>query len=277
MSLKITEIKNTKLKKVSPVKEVQDIYIPDVEPYIPNRNGFHYLMCGSGGSGKTSLLLSMFKSKLMYRCKFDNIYLITPENSFNSVANHPFKNHDKVYHELSVVVLEQIYQELSAMKEESTKEVEKKKKKKTKKNDIFYGENDESKEEDDEDEEPKEIQYSCIIIDDYANVLKQNDIQLQLNKMMIKSRHLCCSFIFTLQAYIYMPKLLRRQITNITIFKPKNTAEFINLADELFNMKKDNALQLFNYCFKEPYTHLDVNTVTNTYYKNWNLLKIDEN
>ena len=73
-----------------------------------------------------------------------------------------------------------------------------------------------------------------------------------------------------------MPKLLRRQITNITIFKPKNTAEFINLADELFNMKKDEALQLFNYCFKVPYTHLDVDTVTNTYYKNWNLLKIDE-
>ena len=271
MSLKITEIKNTKLKKVIPVKEVQDIFIPDIEPFIPNRNGFHYLMCGSGGSGKTSLLLSMFKSKLMYRCKFDNIYLITPENSFNSVANHPFKKHDKVYHELSVSILEQIYQELSAMKDESTKEVEKKKKKKK---DNFYEETPAETEEDDD--EPKEIQYSVIIIDDYANVLKNNDIQLQLNKMMIKSRHLCCSFIFTLQAYIYMPKLLRRQITNITIFKPKNTAEFINLADELFNMKKDEALQLFNYCFKVPYTHLDVDTVTNTYYKNWNLLKIDE-
>eukprot|EP01038_Epipyxis_sp_PR26KG_P013990 gene13990-18761_t len=121
------------------IKEVQDIYIPNVEPYIPNRNGFHYLMCGSGGS----------------------------ENSFNSVANHPFKKHDKVYHELSVVVLEQIYQELSAMKDESTKEVEKKKP------NMFDG----VEETKDDDDEPKEIQYSCIIIDDYANVLKQNDIQ----------------------------------------------------------------------------------------------------
>lgn len=265
MSLNITEIKNTKLKKVIPVKEVQDIYIPNIETFIPNRNGFHYLMTGSGGSGKTSLLLSMFKSKLMYRCKFNNIYLITPENSFNSVANHPFKKHDKVYHELTVPILEQLYQELSAMKDESTKEVEKKKP------NMFDGVDDVK----DDDDEPKEIQYSVIIIDDYANVLKENAIQIQLNKMMIKSRHLCCAFIFTLQAYYYMPKMLRKQITNITIFKPKNTEEFITLSKELLNMKTDNALQLFNYCFNAPYNHLDVDTTTNTYYKNWNLLLIN--
>jgi hypothetical protein len=265
MSLKITEIKNTKLKKVVPVKEVQDIYIPNVEPFIPNRNGFHYLMTGSGGSGKTSLLLSMFKSKQMYRCKFNNIYLITPENSFNSVANHPFKKHDKVYHELTVDILEQLFLELSAYKDESTKEVEKKKP------NMFEGVDD-TKEDDDE---PKEIQYSVIIIDDFANVLKENSIQIQLNKMMIKSRHLCCAFIFTLQAYYYMPKMLRKQITNITIFKPKNTEEFITLSKELLNMKNDNALQLFNYCFDKPYNHLDVDTTTNTYYKNWNLLLIN--
>jgi hypothetical protein len=265
MSLKIQEIKNTKLKKVVPIKEVQNIFIPDVETFIPNRNGFIYLMAGSGGSGKTSLLLSMFKSKFMYRCKFNNIYLITPENSFNSVVNHPFKSHDKVYHELSVPVLETIYQELTAMKEESTKEVEKKKP------NMFDGVVEETK---DDDDEPKEIQYSVVIIDDYANVLKQNDVQIQLSKMLIKARHLCCAYIFTLQAYYYMPKILRRQITNITIFKPKNTEEFIALAKELLNMKQDNALELFNYCFNVPYNHLDVDTTTNTYYKNWNLLKL---
>ena len=263
MALVIKEIKNDKLKKITPVKEVQDVFIPNIDDYIPHRNGFIYLMAGSGGSGKTSLLLSMFKSKFMYRCKFDNIYLITPENSFNSVANHPFKNHDKVYHELSVAQLEQIYSELKAMKEAATKEVEKK-------TNQFDGV------ESEEEEEPEEIQYSVVIIDDYADVLKQPEIQKQLSKMLIKARHLCCAFIFTLQSYIYMPKILRRQITNITIFKPKNTAEFINLSEELFNMKKDAALQLFNYCFNVPYNHLDVDTTTNTYYKNWNKLLIEE-
>ena len=275
MSLQISEIKNPKLKKVVPVKEVQDIFIPDVEPFIPNRNGFHYLLTGSGGSGKTSLLLSMFKSKMYYRCKFNNIYLIAPESSFNSIANHPFKNHDKVYHELTVPTLESIFQELKSFKEESTKEVEKKKPKRLSGAlaNLFEGIESESEEE----EEPKEIQYSVIIIDDYADMLKNNEIQIQLNKMMIKSRHLCCSFIFTLQAYYYFPKMLRRQITNITIFKPKNTEEFLALAKELLNMKKDHALDLFNYCFDAVYNHLDVDTTTNTYYKNWNLLKLTNN
>jgi hypothetical protein len=245
------------------VKEVQDIFLPGIEPFYPNRNGFHYLLTGSGGSGKSSLLLSMFKSKAIYRCKFNNIYLITPENSFNSVANHPFKNHDKVFHELNIPTLESIYQELSAKKEEATKEVEKKKE------NVFDG-----VEESESDEEEKEIEYSVIIIDDYADVLKDNNIQKQLNKMMIKSRHLCCAFIFTLQAYYYMPKILRRQITNITIFKPKNTEEFVALSKELFNMKQDNSLELFNFCFNEPYNHLDVDTILNKYYKNWNLLEI---
>jgi hypothetical protein len=122
--------------------------------------------------------------------------------------------------------------------------------------------------------EEKEIEYSVIIIDDYADVLKDNNIQKQLNKMMIKSRHLCCAFIFTLQAYYYMPKILRRQITNITIFKPKNTEEFVALSKELFNMKQDNSLELFNFCFNEPYNHLDVDTILNKYFKNWNLLEI---
>ena len=52
-------------------------------------------------------------------------------------------------------------------------------------------------ESDDEDE----IQYNCIIIDDFADVLKQKDIEKVLNIMLIKARHLRCAFIFTLQSY----------------------------------------------------------------------------
>ena len=109
-----------------------------------------------------------------------------------------------------------------------------------------------------------------------ANKLKDNDILIQLNKLLIKARHLQCSFIFCLQAYYYFPKILRRQITYITIFKPKNIAEFEALANEIFNMKRDEALILFNYCFDEPYNHLDCDTVKNLFYKNFNLLTIQK-
>jgi hypothetical protein len=258
----IQEIENPVKDKLKPIKEKQDIFIPDIiNQNISRRNGMVYCLTGSGGSGKTSLLLNMFKSKNFYRNKFHNIYYICPSASFSSVKNHPFSKHDKVYHELTVPLLQEIYNELLSKKEESTKEKEKKEK-------VYIDD------EEPESEEEKEIEYSTIIIDDFASTLKENDISLQLNKMIIKARHLCCSFIFTLQSYYYFPKILRKQITYITIYKPKNVEELISIANELFNMNKEDALKIFNYCFNEPYAHLDVDLVDTIYYKNFNKLVI---
>ena len=38
-------------------------------------------------------------------------------SSFLSVQRHPFSNHDKIYHELTVELLEGIYSQLCEMKE----------------------------------------------------------------------------------------------------------------------------------------------------------------
>jgi hypothetical protein len=272
----INEIPNPTKNKLTPVEEVQNIIIPDiVDQNIPIKNGFIYLMTGAGGSGKSSLMLNMFKSKNMYRGIFDNIYYICPEASFSSVKNHPFKDHDKVYHELNIGLLDSIYEELNTKKELATTELEKKKNNKKKGKKIGGFDTSDITDEKELKEEKHEIEYSCIIIDDFANDLKNMDIQKQLNKMIIKARHICCAFIFTLQTFNYMPKVLRKQVTNMTIFKPRNVEEFILLSHELLNMSKDNALTLFNYAFDELYAHLDINTITNEYYKNFNKLEIE--
>jgi len=263
----IQEIENPVKDKLKPIKEKQDIFIPDiVNQNISRRNGMVYCLTGSGGSGKTSLLLNMFKSKNFYRNRVHNIYYICPSASVSSVKSHPFSKHDKVYHELTVQLVDEIYNELIAKKEESTKEKDKKGKGK-----VFVDDEENKSEE----EEEKEIEYSTIIIDDMASSLKENDISIQLNKMIIKARHLCCSFIFTLQSYYYFPKILRKQITYITIFKPKNIEEWNSIAKELFNMNKDDALTVFNYCFSEPYNHIDIDLVSNVFYKNFNLLELN--
>ena len=94
--------------------------------------------------------------------------------------------------------------------------------------------------------------------------------------MLIKARHLNCAFIFTLQSYFYFPKMLRKQITNITMFQSKNVEEANTIFNELLSMNKDDALKLYNYVFAEPYAHLDIDTVDNKIYKNFNLLSIQE-
>jgi hypothetical protein len=241
----ITEVENKEIPKQTPIKEVMDILVPDIPDGVSNRNGMVYVLCGSGGSGKTNLLLNFFKSRKLYRNKFHNIYYICPESSFLSVANHPFLEHDKIYNEMTDGLIYEIYNELSEIKE---KRIKKKKK----------------------------PEYSLLIIDDMADTLKEKHIIAALNKFIIKARHLCCGVIFTLQSYLYFPKILRKQITFATIFKPKNIQEYYSVAKELLKMNQDDSLKLFDYVFDAPYSHLDVDTVCSRLYKNFNELLLND-
>ena len=242
--MKIIEL-DSKLNIKSGIKEIMNINIENINENLPHRNGFVYALVGSGGSGKSSLLLSMFKSTKFYRKKFDNIYLFTPRSSFLSVEKHPFEEHQNVYHELTIKKLETIYNELNELKENSINS-------------------------------NSPIENSIIIIDDYANDLKNHDLIIFLNKMIIKARHLSCCFIFTLQNYFLLPLTIRKQLTNVSIFKPKNKKEWQTISDELINMNIKDTLELYKYLFSESYSHLDIDTLNNKIYKNFNLLEISE-
>ena len=219
-----------------------DKYIPDIVEGISRRNGMIYLMIGSGGSGKTSLLLNQFRKGGAYHRKFHNLYLFTPAISFASVKNHPFEKHDKVINELTRDNLEELYEELKSRKEDR--------------------------------EEDDDMEYNCVIIDDMASSLKEKDVQRLLNTMLIKARHLNTCFIFTLQSYLYMPKMLRKQTTFATIFKPKNREEWDSLNKELIQMRDEDARQLFEYVYDKEYAHLDIDTIEGKLYRNFNELTI---
>jgi hypothetical protein len=241
--MKITEI-DSELPNMRPIKEVMNVFIENVNRNIPCRNGFVTVFTGSGGSGKSSLLLNMFKNPKYYRNKFDNIYYFIPITSFSSVEKSPFAEHDKIYHDLTSDKLESIYQELIDLKMNALAN-------------------------------NYPLESSLIIIDDFANALKDNEIAIALNEVIIKTRHLNCSWIITLQAYNLCPQVLRKQITNAIIFKPKNNKEWLSVGGELLNMKKDDLTTLYNYVFDKPYNHLDVDTVENQIYKNFNKLELN--
>lgn len=240
--MQISEIKNPNIKDTKPIKEKMDKYIPDIVEGVPRRNGMIYLIVGSGGSGKTSMLLNQFRRNGAYHKKFHNLYLFTPAISFASVKNHPFEKHDKIYHELTRDSLDELYEDLKSKKEEQ--------------------------------EDGDQIEYNCVIIDDMASTLKEKDVQRMLNTMLIKARHLNTCFIFTLQSYNYMPKTLRKQTTSATIFKPKNKEEWNSINDELIQMKDSDAKELLEYVFEKEYSHLDIDTIESKLFRNFNLLEI---
>lgn len=241
--MRINEIEND-LPKSKPVKEKMSVFIDDINKNIPNRNGFIYTLIGAPGTGKSSLLLSLFRDKMYYKKKFENVFLITPESSFLSVDKHPFENHNKVYHDLSEELIEGIYLELLENKKLCL-------------------------------EEKRPLQHSCVIIDDFASDLKDIEIIRCLKKVLTKSRHIGCSFIFTLQAYNLFPLVLRKMITNITLFKPKNAVELETVRRELLGLKKDECHDLMKYIYDTPYNHLSVDTANGALRKNFNLLEIE--
>ena len=242
--MKITETPND-LPRATPTKELMNIFIEGINNNIPNRNGSITAIIGAPGTGKSSLLLSMFRNPAFYKKKYNHIYLFTPEGSFKSVVNHPFKEHDKVFHDLHEDDLYDIEEELLAIKDECL-------------------------------EEDFELEHSCVIIDDFASDLKDKELIRVLKKMLTKSRHMLCSFIFTLQAYNMLPLVLRKQITNVILFKPKNKVELESVRKELIGMNEKKSQELMDYIFDSPYNHLDIDTASGQMRKNFNLLKIED-
>jgi CRISPR/Cas system-associated endoribonuclease Cas2 len=244
MPLEIHEVANDKMPMTKPIKETMDIYVPDIVEGIARRNGGIILYIGSGGSGKTSHLLTQMKT--VYKKKFHHIWYFCPSSSFLSVEKHPFEKHDKVHHELTTEALDDIREELTKIKEER-----------------------------EEDDMPE---YSLVIIDDFANNLKDKHLLAKLNSMLIKARHLNCCFLFTVQSYLYYPKILRKQLTWVSIFSGvRNKEEWNTITKELLKMSEQDAKTLYDYVFDKPYQHMDLDLFEEKFYKNGNHLEITEN
>ena len=72
----IIENPNKELEKMNILKEKIDLYVEGVPDFLPNyRNGSIALFCGSGGSGKTQLLMHLFSKKNITEINFI-IYII---------------------------------------------------------------------------------------------------------------------------------------------------------------------------------------------------------
>lgn len=58
----------------------------NVKEPVPN-TAFFWALCGSAGSGKTSLMVYLLSNKDCYRKVFDHVHLIAPETSMGSLSD----------------------------------------------------------------------------------------------------------------------------------------------------------------------------------------------
>jgi hypothetical protein len=194
-----------------------------LHPQIPKplSNKSHSLMYSGGpGSGKSSLLTAFLTqtSPPIYKGVFDYVYLFIPENSFRSMGNSPFKNHSRLYHELTFDTITEVEKEIEI--------------------------------------NAKNNENSLVIMDDMASSMKNIELQRTLTKFLCNRRHLRMSFWLVVQSYIQAPLLIRKNISNFIIFRPGNKKEIMSITDEV-NINNKDFEQYLKHIFKPDQTKTD--------------------
>lgn len=200
------------------------------------------ILCGRAGSGKTSLLFSMFKSKEIFKKVFHNIFLFQPFASASSVKNNIFDKipEDQKFNELD-------YDNLSGVMDKVRNE---------------------------------EKQYNnCIIFDDMTAYLKHGEVEKLLKELIFNRRHYRTSIFFLVQSYISVPLQIRKLFSNLFIFKvAKKELEVIR--DEILEtIPKDCVGELAKLVYDKPHEFLFINADSQRLFKGYDeiLIHDDEN
>ena len=116
----IIERKQNNIELVIPRVLCDKPLSPRVKPPLPSCSGFCISIVGSAGSGKTSLMVSLMKSKDGYRKRFDNIITVIPSSSLDSLKSNPFELLDdsQKFETLDLETISEIIDMVEAYKEE---------------------------------------------------------------------------------------------------------------------------------------------------------------
>ncbi len=198
------------------------------------------LLIGRPGSGKTSLLYSLFKSRSLFNKVFHNIYLFQPSHSRASMKDNLF---DKIpdnqkFDELTFENLESVLNNIK-------------------------------------NEDPK--YNNCIIFDDMTAYLKNPDTLKLLKEMIFNRRHLRLSIFFLVQTWFSVNKDIRKLFSNIFIFRVSKT-ELKNMFEEVIESKEKYINEISKIVFDEPYKYLMININSQRLFKGFDeLIFNDEN
>lgn len=188
------------------------------------------LLIGKPGSGKTSLLYSLFQSKKLFRCVFHNIFLFQPSHSRASMKDKLFDElpEDQKFDELTYENLNDVLERIQA-----------------------------------------EPDYNHVIIfDDMGAHLRDNDIKKLLKQIIYNRRHYHISIFFLCQTYLSIEPDVRKLFSNIFVFRVSKL-ELMKIFEEVVETQKDNVLQISKAVFDKPYNFLFINTDTQRLFRNW--------
>lgn len=210
-----------------------------VPPPFPNKNSVIFIS-GGQGTGKSTFISNLFKAKganRIYRKVFDTVMYATPEEVFTSEEDHIFKGHPRVYHDLSPETFKTIIDTAVETKQDGGN--------------------------------------SILVIDDFSEQLKLKQTEYMLRKLINKHRHMKLNIVISALNQKALAKTLRSLLDVVVLFRPKSMIETDNFGEEVFGLNRADTKTLFDYVFDKPYNFLMYNARTNTFYKNFDELKLD--
>jgi hypothetical protein len=220
-----------------------------IHPELPGGDGkqFMWAIIGSRGSGKSNMLLNILTRKEMYKDQFVPKYLFFFSPSLGVDHNLEQIKGKYMFPKYDEEIVDKI---IEVQKSIITK----------------YGKS--------------RAPHLLMVYDDCINesVFNHNS---WLEKLAYTGRHLKISCIFTSQRYKALPRGLRLNCSQFSIFPLNNSSEFDQIVEEHSNKhNRDKFIKMFNHATAEMYNfcHIDYSAPKDKKYrKNFNeFLQLDE-
>lgn len=199
------------------------------------------LLIGRPGSGKTSLLYSLFKGTKkdpMFRDVFHNIYLFQPSHSRGSMKDDIFSElpQDQLFEELNYDDLKDVMETIKT--------------------------------------EPSHYNH-CIIFDDMGAYLREASVLQLMRELIFNRRHLHCSIFFLVQNWKSVHPDIRKLFSNIFLFRVSKK-EMDEIASEVVESKQKYMNDISKLVYNKPYKYLFINVNTQRLFDGFDEIIIDD-
>ena len=202
-----------------------------------NVYGFLCLI-GRPGSGKSSMAISLMtqKNPKIYRKTHHHVIVMMPSNSIGSLKKNPFDclPAENIYNELNDKTISQVYSNIDKASSADEK--------------------------------------TLLFIDDMTADLKKSKIIIEtLKRLIYNRRHLKVNIIITAQSYVNMPLDIRKNITNLILFRPPKKEMELIFA-EMIESKKELFGEVMRISYDKSHNFLFVNVPSQRMFKNFDEL-----
>jgi hypothetical protein len=220
---------------------------PTPEPLLPGNN-IVYAIVGKKGSGKSTLVLSLFNSEKAFKRRFNYVWMFSPtaqgDPKYEKLVEE-LTNANQFFDTCTDTILSGVLDRIRLINERWKR-----------------------------DHAKKEIRH-VLLLDDCMSDLSPSK-QAMLSRIVVTSRHLHCSVIIASQKYNAIPTLIRAQLDLISCFKSYNTREVTTLQEDI-SIDPAAFYEIYEYCTDGPHSFMHVNLLTNpvTFYKRFDELDLD--